>query len=94
MFAGILAFLGALVPYVPALISIAGFLLNLFGQSKANLDAYQAFLQANKDAGLITVENMTKLSNWHTEMAKDYADKQAAHQQIAAVLTPPPKAQP
>lgn len=72
-----IAFLIALAPLIPVMLSIAGFFIQMFGTSKANLDAYQAMIQQNKDAGLITVDTYTKLNDFHKQMREEYERKQA-----------------
>lgn len=73
-----IAFLIGLAPYIPIMLQIAGFFIQMFGTSKENLAAYQDMIQKNKDAGLITVETAQKLSDFHAQMKADYEAKQKA----------------
>jgi hypothetical protein len=86
----IIAFLISLAPFIPVMLQLAGMLISWFGASAANLAAYQAMIQQNKDAGLITVETAQRLADYHQQMADDYAKKQAAHQAIADAARPKP----
>lgn len=72
----ILTFLGVLVPYIPIVLDLAGFLIKMFGSSDANLKQYQDMIQKNKDAGNISVENYQRLSDWHKQMLDAAAAKQ------------------
>lgn len=81
----ILGFLGALAPFLPILIEVAGFLIKMFGASADNLKQYQDMIQKNKDAGLVTVETYQKLSDWHKEMLDAANAKAAAAQKVADV---------
>lgn len=66
----------SLAPFIPAMISIAGFLIDMFGASKQNLIDYQDMIQKNKDAGLITVDTYQKLSDFHKQMLTKYNTKE------------------
>lgn len=61
-----------LLALIPVVLQIAGFAIQWFGASKADLDAYQKMIEANKDAGLITVDTYTKLTDFHQQMRDDY----------------------
>jgi hypothetical protein len=71
-----IAFLIALAPFIPALLSVAGFLIKMFGTSEANLKAFEAMVQKNKDAGLITVETYQRFQDFHQQMLQEYEAKQ------------------
>ncbi len=86
-----LAFLIALAPMIPAVLSIAGLVIKWFGASEQNLKDYAEMVQKNKDSGLITVETAEKLASYHEQMAAEYAAKQAAHQAIADAAGAKPK---
>ncbi len=73
-----IAFLITLAPFLPVVLQIAGILINMFGTSKENIQAFQDMIQKNKDAGLITVDTEQKLSDYHAQMKADYEKKQAA----------------
>lgn len=73
----VLAFLGALAPFLPVVIQIAGLLIQWFGASEKNLQQYQDMIQRYKDAGLKTVETAQKLQDFHAQMKADY-DKTAS----------------
>ncbi len=75
--AAILSFLAILTPYLPVMLEIAGWMLQTFGASKANLEQYQSMIQANKDAGLITVETANRLADFHSQLKAGY-DKTAS----------------
>lgn len=81
----ILAILGALAPFLPIALQIAGWAIQFFGASSANLKAYQDMLEKNKDAGNITVETYSKLSDWHKDM-KEKADAAAAQKNAGGVV--------
>lgn len=70
-----IAFLIALAPFIPAMLSIAGFFINMFGTSKANLDAYEKMVQQNKDSGLISVDTAEELFAFHQKMLTKYESK-------------------
>ncbi len=70
-----IGFLITLAPYLPVFLQIAGYLISLFGTSKANLQAYQDMIQKNKDSGLITVETAQKLQDFHAQLLADYEKK-------------------
>ncbi len=72
-----IALLISLAPFLPVLLNIAGILINMFGTSKANLQAYADMIQKNKDSGLISVETAQKLSGYHEQMLADYEKKNA-----------------
>ncbi len=86
-----ISFLLALAPLFPAIISIIGLLIKWFGASAKQLKDYADVVQKNKDSGLITVETAERLADYHEQMAKEYAEKMAAHQAIADVVKPPPQ---
>lgn len=67
-----IAFLIALAPFIPAVLSIAGFIIKIFGTSEANMKAFQEMVQKNKDTGLITVDTAEKLEQFHKEMMEEY----------------------
>lgn len=73
-----ITFLIALAPFIPAMLSIAGFFIKMFGTSEANLKAYQEMVQKNKDAGLISVETYNKLNDFHALMLKKMEEKEKA----------------
>lgn len=70
-----IAFLISLAPFLPAILQIAGMLIQMFGTSKENLQKYQDMIQKNKDAGLITVETAQKLQDFHAQLLADYDKK-------------------
>lgn len=80
-----IAFLISLAPFIPVMLQIAGFFIEMFGTSKANLEAYQSMIQKNKDSGLITVETAEKLSDWHKQMMA-YHDRREAAKKAAEQL--------
>ena len=86
-----LSICAALVPYIPILLQVAGWAINFFGASQANLQAYQDMIEKNKDSGLITVETYKKLSDWHQQMADAAQAKADLHSQLAAHAAAPPK---
>lgn len=96
----LLTVLGAIVPYLPILLNLAGFAIKYFGASDANLKQYQDMIEKNKDAGNISVENYQKLSDWHQQMidaanAKaDQMKKLADIHQTALDKVPQPNAPP
>jgi hypothetical protein len=67
-----IAFLISMAPFLPVILQIVGFLINMFGTSKENLAAYQKMIEANKDAGLITVDTYKKLVEFHQQLKDDY----------------------
>ncbi len=73
-----IAVLISLAPFLPVFLEIAGFLIQMFGTSKANLEAYNAMIQKNKDSGLITVDTAQKLSDFHAQMIADLEAKEKA----------------
>ena len=66
-----IAFLISLAPFLPVILQVVGWLISLFGTSKANLEAYQAMIQKNKDAGLISVETAERLAAFHAQLLAD-----------------------
>jgi hypothetical protein len=74
----ILSFLAAFAPYWPAIIQLAGLLLEIFGASKQNLEQYQQMIQANKDTGLVSVDVYERLTAHHQKLLDDYNKKQGA----------------
>ncbi len=70
-----LSIIASMVPYLPVLLSVAGWMLSFFGASKENLAKYQEMIQKNKDSGLISVDTYTKLSNFHSQMETEAQKK-------------------
>ncbi len=75
-----IAFLIALAPFIPAMLSIAGFFIKMFGTSEANLKAYQDMIQKNHDSGQITTETYEKLTDFHQQMLIEYQAKLKAEE--------------
>ncbi len=84
-----IGFLISLAPFIPAMLEIAGFFINMFGTSKANLQAYADMIQKNKDSGLITVETYQKLVDFHKQMMDEYAADEVAKQTKDVPKSPP-----
>lgn len=64
-----IAFLLALAPLIPGILSIVGVLIKWFGTSEANLKAYNEMVQKNKDSGLTTVDTYEKIDGFHKELS-------------------------
>ena len=66
-----IAFLLALAPFIPSILSLAGFAIKLFGASEKDLQAYADMVQKNKDSGLITVETYERLKGYREELKRE-----------------------
>lgn len=81
----VISFLLASAPFIPAALSIASFLMRIFGASASNLAAYEKLIRDNKDTGLISVETHDVLVKFHQALVqREKAKKQvqAAHQAV------------
>lgn len=68
-----IAFLISLAPFIPVVLQIVGWLIQMFGTSEENLRLFGEMVQKNKDSGRSSVETARR----HDDM---YAKLKARHE--------------
>ncbi len=84
-----IAILASLSTYLPFLLSVAGFVITWFGDSKKNLADFQKLIEANKDTGLITVTEHERFQAYHDYLKAKMAEKETSNAPVDQKPPPP-----